>query len=253
MYNRLKLAALLVGVFCAAANQRADAGDLPHTYCNGACCRGFVADAELLFLQPQRGEGYSNDDVFGYRTCPRVRLGYQFDNGVGVRVQYWNFDHFDDVGHQGNPSSIDTYNLDLDFYKRICCGTATTLEFAGGIRYNEYEDFNATDSNVATEFSGLGGYVGAQAWHCLGYNCRGYARGKWAILPEDRVINGTDGYDITRSQREVGVGVAHCFGVGRARGLLQAGYEWQFWDNYEDEAKGALGFNGFVIGLNVLY
>ncbi len=251
MLQRITFGAVLVGVVSAVSFQSASAEE---TYLAGyidTCSHGIVGDAELLFLRPHRGDGFTRNDTFGHEVAPRFRIGYENELGAGIRVQYWSFNHSEVDGNDGAPTSIDLYNIDLDFYKRMNFGTCTSFELMGGIRYSDYEDVNFADTRQTIALDAWGGYVGGQLWQELPCQFRGYARGKWAIMSGDNIDNGRYEYDVTRTQQEIGLGIERTFLMGNLLATVQAGAEWHNWGDYQDNADSSIGFAGYVIGVNL--
>jgi hypothetical protein len=87
----------------AAAGGCYDSMAMCETYCRDSC--GFYAGCEALFAKPHLKESFKaiNIDVttgqqligfsHGYDLSPRVWLGYQSADGLGVRTRYWQYDH----------------------------------------------------------------------------------------------------------------------------------------------------------------
>ncbi len=250
MLKRITLGAMLISALCASSTKQVNADEAIWSDYVDTCSNGIVADFELLLMNATRSDGFSRAGIFDYTAAPRFRVGYESALGAGARIQYFAFDRAVANGHNGALSSIDVFNIDAEIYKQLDLGEAASVEVSGGIRYNDYSDQNVADAGQQTAFSGFGGYVGVQAWHDIGFNFRGYARGKWAILSGDGNDNGTVEFDVNRTHQEIAVGVERCVEVRNVVATLQAGYEWQDWDQYQDNTDGSVGFNGFVLGVN---
>ncbi len=240
-----------------AAYQTAGAGEL-HTVagCDACCCDsgyGLDVDFELAFLSLHRSDGFSRDGIFELEAAPRVAVGYEICDDFGARVRYWEFNHFEAAGQGGNPSQVDTYNIDLELYRAICLDCGLTAEFAGGIRYNHYSDNNVADNNQTTRFNAYGGTLGIELSQAVTCNGNVYARGRWSLLMGDSVDDGNRDFDVLRDQYEVGIGYEQDICVMGINAVVRGGAEWQNWEGYSDNADGAIGFRGFVLGVQTQY
>ena len=219
--------------------------------CDTGCCEGgWSAGVEMTFLRGHKADGFSQEDIFGFEADPRLTLQYTAGNGAGIRLRYWQWDHAVANGHNGNLTSADTYNIDLEVFREVNFGSRTSVEFNGGIRYNDYRDENFAQSGDETSFHGIGGVFGVKGKVQVG--CRGsvYARARWAILMGDANDDGDVEYNVTRDHQEIGIGYERDVCLMGIASTINVGGEWQSWDQYEDNSEGAIGFAGFVIGVN---
>lgn len=215
-------------------------------------CGGWFLETDLLFMELNRADGFSQD-VFGYETAPRFRIGYETSEGAGVRFQYWSWEHSAASGQNGAPSGADTYNLDLGAYRTLTLARGLDLELSGGVRYSDYSDFNIADAGQVTGFTGFGGYLGVKVTQDMLFDTQGYVRGKWVLLADDSNDNGAVGFDANRGQQELAIGIEKELSIASMTTTGRFGYEWQEWDGYQDDSDGGLSFAGFILGLDFLY
>ena len=180
----LAIAALLQPVARAGDSEKGLCGD--DMFCE-ACGDGAVTfDCELTFLRYHQSGGVlasnSQPAEFGFDPAPRFVAGYEGCNGLGIRGRYWFFDH-SALTDDGVEYAIDTYNLDLEGYKRIALGCQTSIEVSGGIRYNEFDQSDSL--GLSNGFKGIGGTVGLQGNHRFGNGLGLYARVRWSIVQGD--------------------------------------------------------------------
>lgn len=208
--------------------------------------------AELLFLEANRSDG-ANSDFSDYEAGSRFELAYETAEAVGIRFQAFEFSNNYAVGQNGAPSAIDTYNLDLEIYRRLNLARGFELEVSGGLRYNDFEDLNFGDAGQTTQFSGVGGVLGLEATQQIGFGLQGYVRGEWAFITDQSNDNGATGFDTNRTQQELGLGLARDFCLRGIQTTAHAGLEWQDWGGYQDDSDGSLGLQGFAMGLDMAY
>lgn len=104
---------------------------------------------ELAILKPHTGSISGNIPAFGasgvltptydYELSPRVYLGRERCDGLGVRATYWQFDHgTNDVGAFGITTGLEIHALDFDVTHRSeFCGSDVLL--SAGLRYGDLE------------------------------------------------------------------------------------------------------------------
>ncbi len=286
-FSALALAFSAVALAIAALLQpAARAGDAEKGLCGDdmfceACGDGAVTfDAELTFLRYHQSGGVlasnSQPAEFGFDPAPRFVAGYEACNGLGIRGRYWFFDH-SAVTNDGVEYAIDTYNLDVEGYKRIALGSQTSIEMSGGIRYNEFEqsdnftNIETGSLGLSNGFKGIGGTVGLQGNHRFGNGLGLYARARWSIVQGDDLLGDAGGFendvlpylqpDSTHSQTEIGIGIdwSRCLANGAVL-TVGVGGEWQQWDEYAVGRDGAgetvladAAFGGLVAKLGVAY
>src|SRR2546425_5398367 len=98
--------------------------------CGGCCGQGGIwASAELMWFKYHRADGArvsnetstnGDDDVpFDFEASPRFSLGFVREDGLGVRVRYWKFDHTAIKGAgtgDQDALSVNTYTLDGEVF-----------------------------------------------------------------------------------------------------------------------------------------
>jgi hypothetical protein len=257
----------------------------------GGCCGGILdglgcgigggvfVDVEALFFR-----GYVTNVApapdFDFEIAPRLSLGYVGPGGLGVRFRYFDFSHdTGGVANAGDQSQlVDTYNIDVELFREIEIGCATTLEWSAGVRYNDFKNryFVLTDpagpdvDGEQDQFSGWGLTFGLQMNQCLGPG-NFFGRARLAIL-QDQDATSTDFFGpvnapITAStvvldemvmQTEIAIGyeISRCTNFGVLTGRIA--YEMQFWEEYDVANANPVGnntsfdgFDGIVLGLEL--
>ena len=252
---------------------------------------GVVFDAEALFFKYHRADGvragsFSNipptatDDIaFDRAATPRLTLGLVSGDGLGVRMRYWEYAQ---VGGAVFPSTgvsmnVDTYTFDVELFEDIRFNDRWSLEISGGIRYNEFDEV-MIDTNPAVtrlnSFTGFGGIIGLEATRSLGRWGALYARGRGAIMADDKTVREISATphsailtDSTQGMTEIAIGYEYSRLVGNCRLAFRVGYEWQNWFNYSSNyspfttnpgnlppsftGAGDVGFNGVGLQLAV--
>ena len=203
-----------------------------------------------MLLKPHLSDGFTRPDTFQLETSVRIRLAYETNEGVGLRGEFWQFEHAESDGLNGDPSSIDTYNVDLGLYKKLRLGRGSRIELSGGVRYNDYRDLNVTNDDP-TSFGGVGGYFGLHAAQELGFKFQGYARMKWAMLYDGLQQQIDLDFDTTRRQQEMALGIGRCARIGNCLANLRVGYEMLNLQQYENSNEGDVGFSGLCLGITL--
>jgi len=226
--------------------------------------RSVYAGYEATILRPYLSSnptpsGYDN----GYGVGHRFTLGGENDNGVGVRMRYWLFNH----GHAFEPPVPGTANIDMDVLDleatlrgQLC---NTDLLLSGGVRYGR---LGLSYGAPEIYFEGTGPTVSLQASHDVGsrgLSLIGNLRGSLLIgeihdngIP---VIPKGPGGQIddeitTVLESQLGVGWTRCGRLGELS--IRALWETQFWlndtlANPYTTAPGGIGSNLALSGLTV--
>lgn len=241
--------------------------------CNACCCQSgsLVFDLEGTFFRYHRADGVqdaANQIEFGFELSPRITLGYQTGDGLGVRLRYWDYDH---NARSGNDViTVDTFTLDAEWFRKLQLACDTTLEFSSGIRYLDFSEtllFNTAATNEDTSFSAPGLLAGLQVnQRVLGGEI--YARARGSLLMSDKRRSAGAAsvldFDTTHAITELSTGyqVSYCLASGAILDL-RAGVEMQNWTNLSvsnntsllsvDDIPTDVGFGGFVIGAGLTY
>jgi hypothetical protein len=214
---------------------------------------------EVTFLQPRisgavtpliGGQGQLLNSEFdsGLRYIP----GYRGKNGIGLRAQYWSYDHnstFTATAPNQLGIQMDVVDTEVTFLQRL---RRWNLGVSGGIRYArlDYETTAAGPLNIGNAvFEGAGPTVSAEARRDLGFaglSVFGNARG--AILLGD--LNNTGLLrnlpvvkikDETMQVFENQLGMAWTYDVTQTTQFeLSSAWETQFWmnDTFADDTLG---------------
>ena len=114
---------------------------------------GVFFNGEATFFRYHRADGMLVQGVpgdvveYGFQASPRLTIGYGAADGLGVRARWWQYDH-EERSSGGNDFSVDTYNIDFEVFQEICLNYCTTLELFAGIRYNEFEEFQGSQTGT---------------------------------------------------------------------------------------------------------
>lgn len=254
---------------------------------------GIVFQAEALFFKYFRADGMragnydnvpavSTDDIeFQYSITPRLTLGYVFDNGLGIRTRWWQYDQDGDAIFPDTlvAMGVDAQTVDLELFEVFDLNDRWSVEIAGGIRYNDFKEWmidSIPDATRSNSFSGFGGEISLEARRSLGRWGGLYLRGREAILQGDKTVLNyrpatTDQNailrDSTLSMTEIAMGYEYTRQLRRAVVTVRTGYEWQNWSNFSSaftpvttaptnpgaNFAGAsdVGFSGFTASLGI--
>lgn len=228
---------------------------------------GLVADFELTFMEMSKvngvgvplGGGTAND--FGYDATPRATIGIVGSQGSGLRVRYWEYSQT--AGPVATATSVDTYNIDAEFFQQIDLSCTSSIEWSAGVRYNDFissEVAPVIPLTIRDSFAGFGLVVGAEARQTLAVG-GAFARARWAVLNDEnsRLTIATAPVtgpinDRIATQAELAAGYELSHGTDYGLVTTRVGYEVQYWDNYGPNPSGSgehggVGFHGFVLGL----
>lgn len=241
-----------------------EGGDCDADCATDGCGQGsFVFLYENTFLRYhhtngiEHGSGDDTNQEFGFEYSPRITFGLVGPDGLGIRARWWDYDH------QNGGATVDTQNIDIEFYEELCVSCTTSIEFSVGIRIHDYEDGGLArlgDSESYLdgynfEYESVGGILGIELNRQLAVGGALYARLREAILMD----NFNDGMlgavrnDTTQTHTEIGIGYEKTGCMGCAIMTVRAGAEWQNWQNYGASGREAVGFGGFVIAAGLSY
>ena len=237
---------------------------------NECCDEGtgrWIAIGELTFFRYHRADGVragtsilgTDDAEFDFEAAPRVTVGYQGADGLGLRARWWDYHHtaekFGPSIGPNNGITVETYTIDLELYDTIQLNSVWTAEISAGIRVNEFEEvmreFLAYREN---DFEGWGGVVGLELKRCLGEGLAAYARVRGAILMDDKqVINFNLAniqndllLDTTQGMLEIALGFEANWDLDyNTVAFARFGGEWQNWYNYSSSFDATLGEDAF--------
>ena len=222
------------------------------------------------------GVGPNNDVEFDFEMAPRVTVGYQGGDGLGVRARWWNYHHtastLNPIAGDNNGISVETYTLDLEVFDTVQLNCVWTAEISAGIRISEFEEVMRLFPVAYREndFEGFGGVVGLELKRCIGEGSAVFARVRGAILMDDKfVANGAffpatgifvgqadTLLDSTQGMLEIALGYEANWDLDYdAVMFARISAEWQNWYNYSsafDPIDNAGNFGGASDGLRRL-
>jgi hypothetical protein len=250
--------------------------------CFEPCCHsaGVWASVEWLFFRYHRADGVrvgvdANEGVeFDFESTLRLTAGVVRDDGVGVRIRWWEFDHTQPAFEGGGSAMrVNTYTFDFELFDTFCLNRNWDLEIAGGVRCCEFEetmqDIPGDAETRFNYFTGFGVLGGAELRRVIGQQGNVWLRARSAILMDDKDVFNTSGaqqerlLDVTVGMTELAFGydfVAPLQNGAYAFAGVQA--EWQNWYNFssgfEDTANNEdfagpsdVGFGGFGIRVGI--
>ena len=222
---------------------------------NFATAQAFNLEIDGLDLAPSISDGFGADDDLGREPSLRATAGYTFANGAGLRLQFWDMDLSYDEGKNGNPTEIQSQQLDLIGFNEFEVTPGLDLEVSAGVRKLDFEDLNFADGGLtnAHEFDGIGAVFGVKATQAVFENGGVYGSFETAALFGDLIDNGDADPQSHLSQLAIGLGYEHKFSVGPTTTTLKVGYEAHQWTGIEDSSDGAFGFDGLVAGAAVSF
>ncbi len=169
-------------------------------FASGSSGPAWVAEFELLFLRPHKGQGvrigqgFFDDAEFEFEASPRIMVGRVGDEGLGWRLRWFDFQHGADARERGGSIlTIDTYTVDWEIFERFQLNEVWDIEVFGGSRYIGYEEDHRDNFPLPTRRSvtswGWGGIVGMEARKKTGRNWSFYGRMRFALIGGDRWVN----------------------------------------------------------------
>ena len=241
-------------------------------------CPGWIGGFDVYAARPHSSMGIrggSNADLhFDYEATPRIWVGYQGANGLGLRMRYWEFDQieFGSTAIGSDSIAYDTFVIDLEAIDTMQINTDWVVTLAAGLRFVDFTETRLAVDAAGTPITGhsfdgdsFGATVGAEVrrplWNCLmGYaSARGSVlfgdQSEFAITPAGPVLIDFE-TDNVFSITELALGVDWTRQTSRgSEFFVRAGYEVQFWDNFTGEPAfdggESIGFEGFVLGAGI--
>jgi hypothetical protein len=138
------------------------------------------AAAELLWFRYHRADGVrvgvtpgtGDQEEFDFEPTVRLTAGVVRDDGLGVRIRYWEFDHNSNGDGDGDRLDVDTYLVDFELFDTFCLNRNWDLEIAGGIRCNEFLetmlDLGVPNVPRINSFTGFGVLASAELRRAIG-------------------------------------------------------------------------------------
>ena len=219
--------------------------------CNDCCCcddccsrAGFVGGAEILWLKAFQSEGNFGD--FGYRTGYRAWAGWQRDDGLGVRVRY--FDYFQRSNNVGDV--FDVSMIDLEVFDSYQLGPNWNLLVGAGIRQMDYIE-QTFDGRLSTGIHGLGPVATAELYRYFNDSFSLYAIGRESIIFGSQSGPGT-GVDTTGNVLEMQLGAQANYDYGSSILVARVGWEAQIYNGVSQADSEAASLVGGVASIAVM-
>lgn len=223
--------------------------------CADCCRRGWIAGGEMVVLKAYQSEGQLTDQ--NYRTGFRGWIGYQREDGLGVRLT--GFDYFQRGGTaatNGLRSVVDTDYIDMEVIDsfNIC---NWNLLVGGGLRYDDTRIYSPISQgiggNVDSRFTGLGPVVSVQLTRAINENWSLFGGLRSSILAGSNPSPGLARLDdTTLTIQELQVGGQYNW--ARSRGgiaFIRSGMEGQWYSGFADgDSEDLTLLGGFIsVGL----
>lgn len=254
------------------------------------CEAGWTLGLEALYLRPYQSEGaYDNGDFeFGGRGS----IGYDFNDCLFVKATYFGFEAevSDDDGEDDN-SNYPLFESDADLkvsYLDLVVGQhfkpSEKLKLSPyvGLRWATFEESTdltefglrdlVRDTEISSEFSGLGIVVGIDGVRTLGGGFSLYGTAKQSVVfgttdhSYSRSFQGTvvgdnaldlDSGDFEDDRvlyiTELGLGLQYDFAFASVAANIRAGVEGQWWAGLSNDDSENVGLGGFVLGANFTF
>ena len=220
--------------------------------CADCCRRGFFGGGEVVWLKGFTSEGQATD--FNYRTGFRGWIGWQREDGLGIRVT--GFDYFQRGGTPqtvGPRSVIDTSYIDAEIVDsfNIC---NWNLMVGGGVRYDDTR-LETTGLGIGGtgggRFTGEGPVASVQITRAINDNWSVYAIGRESILAGSDPFNGLDDTLLTITEIQVGGQYNRPLARGGI-GFLRGGFEGQWYSGFADGDSEDLTLMGGAISIGIM-
>jgi hypothetical protein len=214
--------------------------------CNDCCRAGWIAGGEVVFLRPFGGDG-DWDGFDRYEDGFRFWLGYQRDDGLGVRLRYFDFDQ---TGDADDEEFIDIAAVDLEVYDSFQLSCNWDLVIGAGIRYLDYHDDE--DEGDDDAITGVGPVITAELYRHVNDRLALYAIGRQSFIVGNGVSEGEEIEDTATSVSELQIGAqihrewngAYLFG--------RAGWEAQMYNDGHDDNEESVTLMGAVFSAGIL-
>jgi hypothetical protein len=215
--------------------------------CGDECCRGagFVAGGEVLWLKAFNSDSDYGD--FNYEDAFRFWIGWQREDGLGVRLRVFDYD---DEADNGDTISVES--IDAEIYDTVEIGCHWDLVIGGGIRYLEFEDdFGGTLFTANNQFFGVGPVVTAELYRHISERAALYAIARQSILVGSGEEDFTNTDDTTTSVSELQLGAQVHRPWNSALLFGRIGWEAQaYHDIHDSEEMTTLMGVGFSAGIS---
>jgi len=221
------------------------------------CCHtaGWVGSAEMTFLKPTHGEGgFGNYD---YQPAPRVAVGYQRTDGLGLRGRWFEYNN-NNIGGPGFIDDVEMMTLDLEVTDTFTLGSKWHGVLAGGVRYAEYREEYGAPTSFLDQNGSIGPVIGVEAFRPLGDRLALYGLIRDSILFSEEVVQGfgagatfrDDDYTFNVLELQVG-GEWRRPLCGTGYFFVRSAFEAQFWASVSDDDNEATGLIGGNIAMGV--
>ena len=190
---------------------------------------------EALILRPFQSEGETPG--FDFEPAARVVAGLEGQDGLGLRVRWFQWDQFErnNLGGGALIASLDVEILDVELTKTLDLGIVTAVA-SGGYRYADYREFSNGTPDQMRNSNGL--VVGLELTHMLNDYISIFGKGRASMqFASKGVDNGDPMSELFFTTTEVQVG---------AEATL-----WRFGEGGRVYVRGAgegQGWSGGVIG-----
>ena len=223
--------------------------------CADCCRRGWIGGAELVWLKAFTSEGQATD--FNYRTGFRGWIGFQREDGLGIRLT--GFDYFQRGGTSTTTtprSVVDTNYLDLEIIDSInVCNW--NLLVGGGIRYDDTRLVTPLSTGIGgtgdSRFTGAGPVVSLQLTRAVNERLSLFGGVRSSILAGSNptVQFRADDTLLTIQELQVGGQFNRALGNG-GMGFVRTGIEGQWYSGFADLDSEDLTLMGAFVSIGLM-
>jgi hypothetical protein len=215
--------------------------------CDDCCgCPGFIAGAELLWLEPFATDGALAG--MNLNEATRLWVGYQGAGGLGVRARLFDYQQTVPAGAFGAGNDLDIESIDFEIYDSFQLSYNWDLILGGGLRYMDYQQTIAGAGTI--RHFGTGPVVTAELYRHVSDRAALFAIVRESILGGDEAIGGVPvivNDTLVVSELQLGVQAHRDYNGG----LLFARAAWEaqhYSDTFVTTDTTLIGF-GFSVGL----
>lgn len=225
----------------------------PRTFCHPCSTQpGLTFNAEVTFLKPYQSEGESPG--FDHEAAPRVSMGYTGNEGLGVRVRWFDYETVNPA-NIGVPALIEKFDLDVvdvEVTDKFRLGHWDGL-LSGGLRYADYEEFGFFDADRMND--SLGPVIGVELSRNVNSKLQLFGLARASLqFAGDGVDNGRPMSNMFFSISEIQIGAERTLREVRGgRVFIRGAFEAQRWSGgvIGDGDSEDLGLIGGTVAIGI--
>ncbi len=220
--------------------------------CSTCCPKGgIVAGAEVSFLKPYHTEGQTSN--YDYTATPRVWLGYERADGLGIRARWWQMN--------ANGPATSRYDqirmrmIDLEVTDQFTLGRKLEGLVSGGFRYAEYREDESAGTGFLSQQHAMGLVIGTELRRNIsgGFNLFGMGRTSM-LFSESNLENGavtSENTTFTVSELQLGVEYNREIMNGSSNLFARVAAETQYWNGVSDDDTEDISLMGLAFAFGI--